>query len=1097
MRIEEIHVEGYGVLSDRRFGMPGGLVCVHGDNESGKSTLLAFVRAVLFGFKKALTKQAHGVDMRTAAYDPVVGGRKGGSIVIRVDEGGQEVRYRVERVKVRSVDGELTVEDLTRGGSSRGTAAERLLARITGNTSEVVFSNVFAVGLDELHAVSSMQEDEVRSVLFTADAGVGPGFVGEMRRLEDRLEGLYKARGQKPELNRLLRKRDEVVREIRGARRDLSEYEGDRVRLAQLVWEEEEAHRERDQRVAQEQRAHQRIAAREHLGRLRELESAAQRLRQKPLPGPEVMKQVAKIQARLETNDQHLQSLEKSIGEATGQRDAIRFDEADAAAWEGLRELPRTHLMEDLNAANEADRYQKQIGELPAPHLDPAKRDGVRRLLEERDRLQKQIRSREDERLQLVTRVDGLRDDMMPEDQQMAAQRACRVDLESLHQKVDRAQQESQEVQERMTASLRELDPDWGTEQVSLAPVDATTVTRVANALPGEAVQDAPGTPGWVSVGAFIAGLALVLSGVALASFIGLLPLVLVVGAGLLLLGVAALIRGTDKKAAKPGDLPAKIRKVLLAYGLEGPVSRGDFQAMAARLQDARGALDRLETRRRRLEEAETELQEADRRIREAAELADVDAVGDLRDVARRLNDRLEQSRNASIRLRVTMEGLETVDAQVRQAETELNGSKKRLDALLDELGVPDETALLGLLVASEKREHLNSQMQRVGEGKRRFDYFANRFSEVLETLGETPPTRERFPVVVGAVYARTEEAFQAREKARELEHAIKKHRERYDQALEDRSVLERGLQEILGKHQVEDVAGLENLQGEARRLTEIDQSIQAKEEALGDLEANMPGLREEAKRIAPEEDQVLLAQSEEVKKDHQARVHELRERIHKLRSSLDRLDSSDSLGDLLSQKKAVDEELKQAREMWAELALTRFLLERARQEYEDKHGPEVLKRASEHVSHLTEGRYERLVASPDGSGHQLVSRSGRRVPAMPPHVSRGLFAQCYLFVRLAYSEVMQRDVPVPYVLDDVLSDFDEKRLSRAAEILNVLAGDRQVVLFTHHAHVAKAIEESGGTRVPFTQAAGGDTRITAPAVKSAVASLRPKKRAD
>lgn len=1073
MRIEEVQVEGYGVLADQQFSMKDGLVCVLGENESGKSTLLAFVRAALFGFRSALTKQAQGVDKRTAPYDPVVGGRKGGSIVVCVEEEGEEVRYRVERVKVRSVDGELTVEDLTRGQSWRGPAAERMLGRLTGNTSEVVFSNVFAVGLDELHAVSSMQEDEVRSVLFTADAGVGTGFVGEMRRLEDRLEGLYKPRGQKPELNRLLRKREEVRREIRVARRDLSDYEDDRKRLAEAEWEQEEAQRDREKRVATEERARQRIRAREHLTRLEDLEPQASLLRQKPLPDAQVVKQVTQVQARLDSNKQQLVELEQNITHSRREREAVRFNSEEAQAWLQLRALPRTHLMEDLDAANEADRYQSQLDTLAKPHLDQAGRETVRRLLEERDRIQERIKEKEDERLRLVTRIDGLRAEMLPEQQQRAAQDAGRVDLQGLQQSAVQARDEAQQAHKRLEAALRGLGDEWDTKRLAQVPVDATTVTRVANALPGEAAQAGEGTPGWVPVSAFVAGVVMILAGVGLASFVGLLPMALVVAAGLILVGVAALIRGTAKTVTEPDDLPEKARAVLLAYGLEGPVGRADFQAMTARVQDARGALDRLESAESRSKECGTRLEDAQRSVREAADLLGVDAVGDLREVSRRLAARLEDSREASSRLRVTIENLDEVDAQEQGAQKELTGLEMKLDKVMKHHAVTDETSLLALMETSRKREDLQAQLERVGEAKRRFDYFHDRFAKVLAAIGQQVPPRERFPVVVGAVYARCEEAFQQMEQAQGLDRTIAQKREAYDQALEERSGLEGELEKLLAAHEVEDVAGLERRQEEARRLVELEQQIQVKNEALRDLEANMPGLREEAARVAPEDDQLLLARSDEEKQEHQARMQELRERIRELGSRLDRLDSSDRLGELLSQEKAVEAQLAEGREVWAELALTRFLLERARQEYEDKHGPEVLKRASDFLSQLTGGRYERLVAAPDGSGHQLVMRSGRRVPAMPPHVSRGLFAQTYLFVRLAYSEVMRREVPLPYVLDDVLSDFDETRLVRAAGILGAIARERQVVLFTHHAHVAEVIDQAGGTVVGFQEATG------------------------
>ena len=51
MRIEELYLDGFGHFHQRTIGPVSGPVTVfHGPNEAGKSTTLAFIRAILFGF---------------------------------------------------------------------------------------------------------------------------------------------------------------------------------------------------------------------------------------------------------------------------------------------------------------------------------------------------------------------------------------------------------------------------------------------------------------------------------------------------------------------------------------------------------------------------------------------------------------------------------------------------------------------------------------------------------------------------------------------------------------------------------------------------------------------------------------------------------------------------------------------------------------------------------------------------------------------------------------------------------------------------------------------------------------------------------------
>jgi len=52
MQIREIHIDGFGVFRDRHIrNLASGANILYGPNEFGKSTLLNFVRRMLFGFK--------------------------------------------------------------------------------------------------------------------------------------------------------------------------------------------------------------------------------------------------------------------------------------------------------------------------------------------------------------------------------------------------------------------------------------------------------------------------------------------------------------------------------------------------------------------------------------------------------------------------------------------------------------------------------------------------------------------------------------------------------------------------------------------------------------------------------------------------------------------------------------------------------------------------------------------------------------------------------------------------------------------------------------------------------------------------------------
>ena len=82
MRIQRLRIDGFGHFAEREWGgFERPVTVFYGPNEAGKSTLLEFVRQVLFGYSRA----------NSATYYPALaGGRYGGSVTI-VSDGGETV----------------------------------------------------------------------------------------------------------------------------------------------------------------------------------------------------------------------------------------------------------------------------------------------------------------------------------------------------------------------------------------------------------------------------------------------------------------------------------------------------------------------------------------------------------------------------------------------------------------------------------------------------------------------------------------------------------------------------------------------------------------------------------------------------------------------------------------------------------------------------------------------------------------------------------------------------------------------------------------------------------------------------------------------
>jgi uncharacterized protein YhaN len=184
MRIENIHIDGFGVWNDKTWGpVEPGLNVFHGPNETGKSTLMAFIRSMFFGFEKRGTAKR---------YEPLSGGSHGGHLDLVVGD----TKLRLERKPGRHVRG--TVAVYAGDAASDESALERLL----GGTTKTLYHNVFAFGLEELEQFHTLQESEIATHISGAGLGIGASrWAAVQKDLEERQSALFLPRGQNSTIN--------------------------------------------------------------------------------------------------------------------------------------------------------------------------------------------------------------------------------------------------------------------------------------------------------------------------------------------------------------------------------------------------------------------------------------------------------------------------------------------------------------------------------------------------------------------------------------------------------------------------------------------------------------------------------------------------------------------------------------------------------------------------------------------------------------------------------------------------------------------------------------------------------------------------------
>ena len=207
MRLEEFHLDGFGRFHQQAIGpLHAPITVIYGPNEAGKSTLLAFVRAVLFGFPLRKSREH---------YPPLVGGRHGGRIRLTSDAG--------ESFTLERYNGPKGGSFVLRNEAGQEFRAPNSLEQLTGRAPADLFQNVFAFGIDELQDTGLLESPDVADRIYSAGMGAAklPLF---SQALAKRKDELYKPKGSAQRIAKLLRELKDTDQRIRQVQTNADRY---------------------------------------------------------------------------------------------------------------------------------------------------------------------------------------------------------------------------------------------------------------------------------------------------------------------------------------------------------------------------------------------------------------------------------------------------------------------------------------------------------------------------------------------------------------------------------------------------------------------------------------------------------------------------------------------------------------------------------------------------------------------------------------------------------------------------------------------------------------------------------------------------------
>lgn len=234
MRINQLQIRSFGKWNEKRLRTDAPMICFYGENEAGKSTLMQFVRYMLYGFPNRTRKDTILAN----------GSGQGGMLELWVEQGQQALR--VERWRQGKEQARLITSD----GTIRSISA---LQPLMGNMSADMYNKIFAFGLSELQTIQSLHSDEISSYLYTVGTGVSHLAEAE-KRLQKDMDKIFKPKGRNQEIYSVLRALSETEQQISRHKSQLEQYAQLRLALQELS-EQIEVHVRQREKVKAEKEA--------------------------------------------------------------------------------------------------------------------------------------------------------------------------------------------------------------------------------------------------------------------------------------------------------------------------------------------------------------------------------------------------------------------------------------------------------------------------------------------------------------------------------------------------------------------------------------------------------------------------------------------------------------------------------------------------------------------------------------------------------------------------------------------------------------------------------------------------------------------------
>ena len=998
MRITGWNIDGFGLFNNAEVTeLPEGLTVVYGPNEAGKSTTLAFIRGVLFGFPTGNTKERK--------YPPLNGGQHGGRLFLENDEG----TWTIERTGSPASSLAVTLPD-----GSAGTAKD--LARLMAYADKEIFRNIFAFDLGDLD-MHSLDSEAVKDRVFASTqtgAGVSPS---QARKLLDAQIGkLLKPRARSAEINRLKSELLDIEKKMREAQKAADGYpravaECDRLRAHVDEMGEEQG------------------AVEAEVNRFAKLESLWEdwfliKQAEEELAGIAAPDDIPEnIVERLAKADAAIGEAKRAIATIKGQRAGEEKRLARIAIDDRLAEVESES--EVLFAAVSA--YEENLKQLSTLGSDvKAEEKQVANALADMGLGWDRTRVVSfDASIPAASEVAAWSD-------RMRAAESARVEATRMLEDATRRAGETRDEQSRLEKEIADRD------EVALGPeldeLESMT-TRLKALISDRGTAETRVESGQLAV----ANLPMSASPVASEA-------VKTMRASLY--GFAALLVVASVVMAITKQIPAT---VVLAVAALGAVILGyRVGRSAASLATVTAAAhSRVKEARELLESRESELRRIEDEIGTLASSLNVPAVPTSLQVEELGNELARQrARRASLdrlstefdrvaeRARKSDERVQSLDAGFASAKADVEAANAEWERWRTSRGIPEPmppdtvTALFqSVKVCRDSIDRLKQVEEQVGGLRTTVGRFEQRADDALAQAGEKTGVRGSALAAALAMLDRrvgADQKFRADKEG--LETGIRGTTRNLEKTEVELSEAEQQRTGVLVEVAVADEAELRKLVQRVSRRRELALEISVRrrridaslglgapaEEVRAELAGGQVDEWKARKAAARELANNLAEQKEAAVRAHQDAVQEVA-----------RISESSDVAQLEIAAEGLRQEIAGAVALWQRLALARALIDETVTTFEKNNQGPVVDRASAFFEKITAGHYPRLLAHEGAL--DVEDNKGKRIGV--GSLSMGATQQVYLCLRLGLAEEeASKRTSLPLIMDEVLVNFDEER---------------------------------------------------------------------